>query len=78
MYCHPNRVSVYGSAWVKGVHGNRRYEFYGNGRELQEAVIQALGLPPKRRFVTVFAEEFLEESYKYGKEGYWTDYEVES
>jgi len=73
------RVAVYGYCLTEEGGSSRRYEFYGNGRELYQAVIQAHGLVPRRRFVTVSAEDFLDDPFEYGTWGYWIDRpEVES
>jgi len=54
-----------------------RYEFYGKGKDLYEAVVKAQKIVPKG-FVTVSAEKFLKHPEKYGFEGEWIEREVES
>jgi len=73
------RVAVYGRARVKGRVSSRRYEFYGRGRDLYHAVVLAIDYPPKQRFVTVSAKEFISNPFKYGGGGHWVaEPEVES
>jgi hypothetical protein len=54
-----------------------RYEFHGKGKDLYKAVVIAQRLMPKD-FVTVSAEEFLQEPYEYGFEGKWIERKIES
>jgi hypothetical protein len=73
------RVAVYGYCFTDKGSSSRRYEFHGNGRELYQAVLQAHGLVPRKRFVTVSAEDFLDDPFEYGTGGYWINPpEVES
>ena len=80
-----NAVSVYGS--VRTRHGvyDARYDIeYGSPstgtvRELRDAIEIAIHLPPKRRFITVGAREFLRHPDQYGERGRWIERpEVES
>jgi hypothetical protein len=70
-------VSVYGTAKTKYGSYSARYDLEygtpqtGTVRELRDAVARALHLPPKRRFTTVGAREFLSHPYDYGTEGHW-------
>jgi hypothetical protein len=52
--------------------------FFGVGRELEQAVRRVIHLPPKDRFVSVSAREFLDNPYKYGSEGHWDGVKVDS
>jgi len=54
-----------------------RYEFYGKGKDLYKAVIQAHRVMPKG-YVDVPAEKFLKHPEKYGVEGSWIEKDVES
>jgi hypothetical protein len=54
-----------------------RYELTGKGKDLYKAVVIAQRLMPNG-FVTVSAEEFLQEPYEYGFEGKWIEQTVES
>jgi len=73
-------VAIYGYASIDWGRRSRRYEFHGNGRDIFRAVRLALRIVPKdeNRYVTVSAREFLMHPYRYGKEGYWIDKEIES
>ncbi|MFB0523116.1 MAG: hypothetical protein ACETV1_05065 [Candidatus Bathyarchaeia archaeon] len=62
---------------MKKVVKKGRYEFRGKGKDLYRAVVKSRGLVPKG-YVDVRAEEFLEQPEKYGQEGKWIDWEVES
>ncbi|MCW4020275.1 MAG: hypothetical protein NWF14_03480 [Candidatus Bathyarchaeota archaeon] len=75
------QAAVYGHArmGIRGRVSSQRYEFHGQGRDLYHAVVLALDYPPRRRFVTVSAKEFISYPFKYGGGGYWVDEpEVES
>lgn len=72
------RVAMYGTRVINGKRDSGRYEFYGGGRDLQRAIRLALTFPPKQRFVTVSAREFLRNPSKYGTEGYWIVEDIES
>ena len=73
------KVAVYGRARVKGRVSSRRYQFYGRGKELYHAVVLALDYPPRKRFVTLSAKEFVTNPFKYGGGGHWvSEPEVES
>lgn len=50
-----------------------RYEIHGQGKELYKAVRLAHLLVPRKRFVTVSAQRFLENPMKYGQEGMWIE-----
>jgi hypothetical protein len=65
------RVAVYGFCLTDEGKSSRRYEFSGNGRKLYQAVALAQRMVPRRRFVTVSAEEFLDDPLTYGIGGYW-------
>jgi hypothetical protein len=54
-----------------------RYEFYGQGNELYQAVFKAIHIVPKG-FIEVSAQDILKNPYKYGFEGKWIDRKVES
>lgn len=69
------QISMYGHA-SNGI--GRRYDFNGSGRELQRAIILALQIVPKERFVRVSARDFIAHPYLYGEKGYWIDRKVES
>ena len=69
------QVSIYGFC-SNGV--GRRYDFHGTGRELYEAIILALRIVPKKRFVRVSARGFLANPFLYGERGFWIDREIES
>lgn len=72
-------VSVYGSCMTDEGVSERRFDIYGRGKELYEAVVQAHSLVPRERFVSVSAEDFLDDPFDYGTSGYWTEKpEVES
>jgi hypothetical protein len=71
-------IAIYGIGVNRFGRKSRRYEFFGVGRELEQAVRRAIHLPPKDRFVSVSAREFLDNPYKYGSEGYWDDVKVDS
>ena len=62
---------------MKKVVMSGRYEFYGKGRDLYRAIIQALTIVPKG-YIIVSAEKFLSHPEKYGYEGKWIDREVVS
>jgi hypothetical protein len=62
---------------VKTVEDKGRYEFFGSGREIYEAVRLAHTFMPKG-FVTVSARKFLENPAKYGVIGEWIEKEIES
>jgi len=47
-------------------------------RELEQSVRTAIHLPPKNRFVSVSAREFLNNPHKYGSEGHWDGVKVDS
>jgi len=64
-------VAVYGYSFEQGRVVSKRYEFYGSGRELQEAVVTAHYYPPRGRFVTVSARKFASRPWLYGGEGDW-------
>lgn len=67
------RVAVYGYCFADEGKSSRRYEFSGNGRDLYQAVAQAQRIVPRKRFVTVSAEEFLDDPFTYGTDGFWID-----
>jgi len=53
-----------------------RFEFYGNGRELAQAVRLSLsGIVPRWEdpFVECHAKDFLSDPYKFGEKGFWVD-----
>ena len=53
-----------------------RFEFYGNGKDLAKAIRLALsGIVPRfeEPFVECNARDFLNDPYRYGERGYWTD-----
>lgn len=62
---------------TKKVEASGRYEFYGKGRELYEAIKKAHELMPKG-FIDISAEKFLDRPEKYGVKGEWIEREVES
>jgi hypothetical protein len=62
---------------MKKVVKKGRYEFYGTGKELMKAVIQAKDRVPKG-YVEVSAEKFLKAPEKFGDDGYWIESEVVS
>ena len=62
---------------LKRVVMSGRYEFYGKGSDLYNAILKALRIVPKG-FVDVSAEMFLIDPMKYGYEGMWIDREVVS
>ena len=74
---HGNAVSVYGTAKTKFGRYGARYDLEygtpskGTVKELRDAVALALHLPPKKRFTTVGAREFLSHPYDYSAGGHW-------
>lgn len=71
-------IAVYGVGVNRFGRASRRYEFFGRGRELEEAVRRAYHYPPKGQFVSVSASEFNSNPSRYGSEGHWDDFEVNS
>jgi hypothetical protein len=59
------------------VEESRRYEFYGKGKDLYEAVRLAHPYMP-RGYVEVDARDFIEDPEEYGVPGEWVWREVES
>lgn len=77
------QVAVYGYARTRRNPRpySARYEFYGSGKDLFQAVRLAYdGIVPRKEwaFVKCSASEFLRNPYFYGERGSWTDAEVES
>lgn len=66
-------VAVYGYCITEEGKSSRRYEFSGDGRAIYQAVALAQHIVPKKRFVTINAEAFIDDPYVYGTEGYWID-----
>jgi len=62
-------VAVYGYVWEDGRIVSKRYEFTGSGRDLYWAVMLAHEMPPKGRFVTVSAREFVRHPWEYARLG---------
>jgi len=54
-----------------------RYEFYGRGRDLYEAIRIATKNPPNG-YVDVEALDFIENPHDYSVSGEWVWYEIES
>jgi hypothetical protein len=54
-----------------------RYEFYGRGRDIGEAIRVATKHPPNK-FVDVDAREFVRNPSKYSVDGVWLWYDIES
>jgi hypothetical protein len=54
-----------------------RYEFWGKGKNLYQAVVNAHRYVPKR-FVNVSAEKFVEHPEHYGYQGKWIERQIES
>ena len=54
-----------------------RYEFYGRGRDLYEAVRIATKHPPNK-YVDVEAVDFIDNPYDYCVDGEWIWYKIES
>ena len=54
-----------------------RYEFYGRGRDLYEAIRIAHHYPPNK-FVEVDAREFIRNPRKFSVDGVWVSYDIES
>jgi hypothetical protein len=71
-------ISVYGNCMTNEGVSSRRYDIYGKGKELYQAVTQAHKIVPRKRHVQVSAEDFLDDPFTYGTSGYWIDREVES
>jgi hypothetical protein len=71
-------IAIYGIGVNRFGRKSRRYEFFGVGRELEQAVRRAIHLPPKDRFVNVSAQAFNSNPYRYGAEGHWDGFGVES
>ena len=75
------QVAVYGHAVSQGEVYSARFEFYGSGRELYQAVKFAYeGYVPRHAhtFVKVSARDFLRNPELYGVRGYWTAKDVRS
>jgi hypothetical protein len=72
------KVAVYGTCVTRQGVDRRRYEFTGSGKDLQRAVILALRVVPRSRFVNAPARLFLMNPSRFGREGYWIDREVDS
>jgi hypothetical protein len=67
-------ASVYGNTETGRGIEPRRYQLYGSGRSLQRAMIVAIRHPPKVRFLTIGADEFLSSLGKYVDMGaIWID-----
>ena len=62
---------------MKKVEKKGRYEFYGSGKDLYRALIEAHHIMPEG-YVDVSAEEFLEHPEEYGSEGHWIEKKVVS
>ena len=54
-----------------------RYEFYGRGRDLYEAIRIARYSPPNK-FVDVDAREYIRNPRKYSVDGVWVRYDIDS
>jgi len=78
LYPLVKKVAVYGTcATGQGVYRGR-YEFTGSGKDLQRAVILALRVVPRSRFVNAPARLFLMNPSRFGRPGVWIDKEVDS
>jgi hypothetical protein len=55
-----------------------RFEFYGTGRELAQAVSMMDHLVPKNRFQVVSARDFIRNPWRYSIYGYWLEKDVQS
>jgi hypothetical protein len=70
-------VSVYGRCRTTFGEYSARYDFeYGSQstgsiNDVKKAIAYSFHFPPKRRFVTVGASEFLRNPFDYGTRGYW-------
>lgn len=64
-------VAVYGTAYVDGRRETRRYELAGSGRSLYEAVKIAVRHPPKKRYLSVWAEDLVNYPHAFIDRGYW-------
>jgi hypothetical protein len=78
METYGKTISVYGTAINRFGRKSSRYDFSGTGRELEQAVRTAVHMPPKGRFVKVSARDFLMNPGRYGSEGHWSGFKVES
>ncbi|MBS7631144.1 hypothetical protein KEJ47_06160 [Candidatus Bathyarchaeota archaeon] len=71
-------IAVYGVGVNRFGRQSRRYEFFGTGRDLERAVRLAYHHPPKGQFMTLSARDFISNPSRYGSEGYWLDFKVDS
>ena len=75
------KIAVYGTVEYEHegdvVQAEGRYEFYGAGRDLRDAVALAQYYVPLG-YVEVLAEEFLKHPKDYGIYGSWIEWVVES
>jgi hypothetical protein len=75
---YKRRVWKYPKGRYKTVKVRGRYEFYGSGKELYQAIRKAIYYVPKRKTVSVNAEDFVRYPLEYGDYGTWIEYDVES
>jgi hypothetical protein len=76
---YKRRFWVYPKGRTKTIIMKGRFEFYGSGKELFQAIKMAVVYyVPKKKTVFVNAEDFVRYPLEYGDYGTWLDYDVES
>lgn len=75
---YKRRVWKYPKGRTKKVVVKGRFEFYGSGKALYQAIKMATNYVPKKKTVSVSAQDFIKYPLEYGDYGTWIEYDVES
>ena len=75
---YKRRVWKYPKGRYKTVVVKGRFEFYGHGKALYQAIKMATNYVPKKKTVSVSAKDFIDYPLEYGDYGTWIEYDVES